>query len=233
MDQGHPGDGKRANDVKMIEKKKMILDAFTDIISNDTRSNGCRRSIHASAHCHEREYNLTHSHIIEIQNSKTYCDAQFMAVNKVNRKFRLVLERELFSLTPELYKDESRRISISDYLLRTFCVVLYSLDNMPIIPPDLNQYVIQRSCIDIAPLDGKITLEFHITKQNKDECSHFFKEGLPSLVNKWILNSQLNTPTATAHWQCVEDQITLRRMISNVGVSFVANGSILPRAGKY
>jgi hypothetical protein len=154
-------------------------------------------------------------------------------LSRKNRKFQTILSGKLFCLSNDLFSIESRRTSISDYLLRTFRATLDSIHPVQsiIIPPAIDQFVLKRSYINISEDDGTVAIDFTIKKGSRITCAYFLEKTLVSLVENWIACSQLNTVAAKNHWQCIEDQISLRQQISMGGVSFVANKSILPRAG--
>ena len=141
----------------------------------------------------------------------------------------------LFSISSEIFTLELRRIAAADYLLRNLCSSLLFLStcgvDVPIAPPNLDQHIIERSQLKISAEDGTISIEFKVQKQSADDERLFLEKTLPLLVSTWSSSSIANNSQLIAHWQCVEDQCALREMISSRGVSFVADGSVLPRAG--
>jgi Predicted ATPase of the ABC class len=140
-----------------------------------------------------------------------------------------------FSISSEIFTMELRRIAVADYLLRNFCSSLRFLSssgqNIPIAPPNLDQHIIERSQLKISAKDGTVSIEFKVRKQSSDDAQLFLDKTLPFLVSTWSNNIIANNSQLVAHWQCVEDQCALREMISSQGISFVADGSVLPRAG--
>lgn len=154
---------------------------------------------------------------------------------ETDRHFCLHTEAALFSLSSEIFTLELRRVAVADFLLRNFCSSLLFLSSsghsVRIIPPHSDQYIIERSHLTVSADDGTVSIEFNIQKQSADDDEIFFEKTLPLLVSAWATRCTENNSQLVAHWQCLEDQCALREMISNLGVSFVADGSILPRAG--
>jgi hypothetical protein len=119
-------------------------------------------------------------------------------LSRKNRKFQLILSGKFFCLSADLFSIESRRISISDYLLRTFRATLDSIHPVQsiIIPPAMDQFVLKRSYINISEDDGTVAIDFTIKKGNRITGAYFLEKNLVSLVENWIVCSQLNTVAA-------------------------------------
>jgi hypothetical protein len=162
-------------------------------------------------------------------------DYNLQIVHGMDIKFRVTVESKYFSIRSDVYAVAGRRISVADYLLRKFRVTIEttisSICDMRILSPSIDQYILKRSCINISPNNGNVCIEFNVLMDNNDDDSQYYTTLLSPLILRWISCSNINAPEATAHWQNSEDQNALRKMVSIVGVSFVADGSILPRAG--
>ena len=204
----------------------MIFDALIDVISRVKDSSSSSKLLPSM------------SYTIPVGGNESVEDvlALVEVVSERDRTFRLKINSGSFNLSPDIYTHESRRISAADYFFRNFLATVLSLEScggdFPIARRKSAQYVLLRSYINVSSEDGSVTLEFKVLRCSAEQASVFLRISLPSLVNQWLLSSQADSPGFSAHWQCVEDQMKLREMVSKVGVAFVANGSILPRAGK-
>lgn len=164
---------------------------------------------------------------------------------------------ESLQLTPDLYTSPIRRLAVCDYLYRCFCEsVATSLANngtpFTITLPDMNngkeQFILSRSCMSVSSENGTVQLDFPVSRAGwphqdgfdatpsignyQSSAATFLQVVLTNIFSTWISVSQLNTPLATKHWQCVEDQHALREFLAQrQGICFVADGSILPRVG--
>ena len=158
-------------------------------------------------------------------------------VNTSDRKFRLLINRESLCLTEKIFSDELRRTAIADYFLRSFRNAVadsrLSGCHLPIILPSFDQFILYRSCMNISAENGEVAIDFKVSRMSDNLAEEFLLKTLPSVVHQWILHCQTALPAAVTYWQCIEDQQRLRELVSAVGVAFVANGSILPRAGNF
>lgn len=157
-------------------------------------------------------------------------------INEKCRKFRLQVKADRFYIDQDTFAIEQRRVAVADYILRNFCASLASLSSstcyIPIIPPTIDQKILQRNYIDVSRIDGSVSVEFRVLEVSAENARQFFLRQLPSLVSHWISCSNTKCSRSVAHWQSSEDQNALRELVSRVGVSFVADGSLLPRAGE-
>ena len=162
-------------------------------------------------------------------------DSHLQLVHGIDKKFRVTIESKYFSIRSEIYALASRRIAVADYLLRKFPatieIILSSGNYVSISYPSIDQFILRRSCINIFANNGNVCIYFKVLKGSTEEARQYLLESLPPLLLRWISCSDMDAPEATAHWQNSEDQDALRKMVSAVGVAFVADGSILPRAG--
>ena len=156
---------------------------------------------------------------------------------------------ENLALTSEVSAHPIRRLAVSDYIYRRYKDTVMScsdkhaplLITLPKCTPGKEQLVLSRSCVSISSMTNTVELDItvswianrhHDTADNRIHATTFLQSTLPNILNQWQENCQLDTAHAIAHWQCVEDQCTLRNMLHEKGgVCFVANNSILPRAG--
>ena len=141
----------------------------------------------------------------------------------------------VLGVPPELYVPiVARRIAVCDYLYRRFIDVVVSTAAVPVVvllpPTGPDQFILERSCITVSTVDnGTVVIDVGVSSS---DVRPFILTSLPALVDRWLAASQLNTPAATLHWQCAEDQDVLRALlVERNGVAFIANGAILPRAG--
>jgi Predicted ATPase of the ABC class len=162
-------------------------------------------------------------------------DFHLKVVHGVDKIFRVTIESKYFSIHSDVYAVAGRRISVADYLLRKFRatveMAVSSGTYVRILSPSIDQYILKRSCINISANNGNVCIDFNVLIDNPDEEFQHLKKSLSALILQWISCSNIDAPEARAHWQNSEDQNALRKMVSIVGVSFVADGSILPRAG--
>ena len=121
----------------------------------------------------------------------------------------------------------SRRVAVADFILREYIsyqsmhgTTLYS-DILPLSP-----YVIETN---VCYLDdtGELTLRlFHLHHALTHDNS------LEAMVMAFLQHISSRTSQLRTHWQCVEDQQSLRRqMMGSGGVAFIGDGAILPRVG--
>lgn len=154
-----------------------------------------------------------------------------------DRKYRLIIPLKFFFVSKETAENlfnENFKVSLSDYLLRTFSSTINTFfsttEKIPILVPFLDQYILKRNYISI--LNNTVVLDIKLLRQrNKVIASDFLNSTLPLFINEFIKNSQLNTSEFETYWKNIEDQTVLREMVSCRGICFVANGSILPRIG--
>lgn len=208
-----------------------ILRAFVDVMSGVSDANmGCKMKI------------LLPSTALTIQlpmstNGQSYIPGVLQLVSGEDCTFRFHLVGEAICLPIDIFSCKMRRIAVADCIYRNFFETLAVMQSfgadLPIVTPANDQYVLHRSNIDISPISGDISVKFRVLKMSIERAHIFFVTTFPAMIKQWLISSQVNTPAVTAYWHCIEDQCTLRKMVSAVGVSFVANGSILPRVGKY
>lgn len=227
----------KTNETFEIPDEKKMFEAFVDVMCENVSKYDADDQKSFDHYRKNDNFDSSFTLIVPVSSLSSLIDREpvkLRILNKTNRKFQLVLPGESFSFSNDLCAVESRRVSISDFLLRTFRATLDSIHPMQstIIPPEIDQFVLKRSNMNISEDDGKVTIDFTVKKGKRIDCVYFLEKTFVLFVNKWITDSQLNTAVAKDHWQCIEDQISLRQQISMDGTSFVANKSILPRAGK-
>ena len=162
-------------------------------------------------------------------------DFHLQIVHGMDKKFRVTIESKYFSIRSDVYAVAGRRKSVADYLLRKFRATtetaILNGSYVRILSPSIDQYILKRSCINISANNGNVSIDFNVLVDNTEVVFQHLKKSMTPLISRWISCSNIDAPEATAHWQNSEDQDALRKMISIVGVSFVADGSVLPRAG--
>ena len=172
------------------------------------------------------------------------------STNQRNVTIHASIPFEKVALTVEVSGNPIRRLAVSDYIYRQYRDTVMAcwdkhaplLITLPKCTPGKEQLVLSRSCVSISSMTSTIELDiavswgvvnrYHDTADNRIHATTFLQTTLPNLLAQFIQNCQLDTASAVAHWQCVEDQCALRNMLHEKGgVCFVANNSILPRAG--
>ena len=208
-----------------------VLTAFANVISRvvDAEMSSKMETVHSSS---ASSFELPIS-----TNDHSYSHAALQLVNSKERQFRLNLKRESICMPLDIFSSEKRRTAVADCIFRNFCSLVIIMQSsgadIPIATPTTDQFVHHRSDIDISPLNGDISVTFRVLKMSNERAHKFLVTTFPMMIQKWLLSCQVDMPAVTAYWHCIEDQCILREMVSAVGVSFVANGSILPRAGNY
>ena len=170
-------------------------------------------------------------------NGQSYIHGVLQLVSGEDCTFQFHLVGEAIGLTFDIFSCEMRRTAVADCIYRNFfatVVMMQSLGaDLPIVTPTHDQYILHRSNIDISPINGVISIRFKVLRMSNERANIFLETTFPTMIKRWLISSHVNEPTVTAYWHCFEDQCTLRKLVSAIGVSFVANGSILPRAGNY
>ena len=110
-----------------------------------------------------------------------------------------------------------------------------------LIQPRINtpgQQVLERNSCVINPNDGTIELRFTVSlpaqgrKILGERARQILVDVIPKLVQKTLPFSSLASEEVKHHVSSIEDQEYMRSQLNNLSlVAFVANGSILPRAG--
>ena len=170
-------------------------------------------------------------------NGQSYIPGVLQLVSSEDSTFQFHLVGEAICLPYDIFSCKMRRTAVADCIYRNFfatVVVMQSLGaDLPIVTPTHDQYILHRSNIDISPVTGVISIRFRVLRMSNERANIFLETTFPTMIKQWLISSQVNDPTVTAHWHCLEDQCALRKLVSALGASFVANGSILPRAGNY
>ena len=100
------------------------------------------------------------------------------------------------------------------------------------------QQVLERNSCVIKPNENSIELRFTVSLPAQgrailgDRACHILVDAVPELVRRTLHFSSLSPEEVERHVSSVDDQEYMRSQLKDLGlVAFVANGSILPRAG--
>ena len=179
-------------------------------------------------------YEFSHGKLMVKNDDIHVNDIQLKKASSIcNQKYCLTIPGNRFDLSDDIVTSLIRLTATCDYLLRKFisCRNILGMSESVILP-NIGQFVLRRSDIRIVPSSFggfNIDLDFFSTLLHNSE----HHSTLMNLIENWILESSLISPSAISHWHSIEDQEYLRDFItkSDLGVCFVGNGSILPRAG--
>ncbi|KAI9708481.1 MAG: hypothetical protein M1820_003942 [Bogoriella megaspora] len=166
-------------------------------------------------------------------------------------RVRTIIGLDAAGIPAVLTSERIRRVAFGDYLTRNVAKLIEGrhLDrnakgtwsgpkggafriNAP------GQQVIDRNSCVIKPDESTIELRFTVSLPAKGRtilgklASNILTDAVPGLVQRILIFSNLNLQDVEHHVQSVEDQDYMRSQLAENGlVAFVANGSILPRAG--
>ena len=96
------------------------------------------------------------------------------------------------------------------------------------------QQVLKRNCILIAPdgIEARITVGLPAAGRRvlADDARRILIDELPRVVRDALIYKNLSADKFEAHVDCIEDQSTLRKSLSDLGlIAFLADGALLPR----
>ena len=156
---------------------------------------------------------------------------------------RIQITHQTAQIDSEFHNTKCRKIALADFLTRAFSEAIkanykalkgtgnsrkISIDTPGQEILDKSSVVITSEYIEVRftiglPADGR--------RIKASEALCLLKETIPSLVDKSLLNSALNTKTLRLYIHTAEDADFLRKQLNKENlVAFIANGSILPRA---
>ena len=181
----------------------------------------------------------------DITNEHFYNDRysiHFLDKDKTNMiRLSIEVDGNYFDLLSSQLKEnnEIKTLAICDWLFRSLALVIDNntkdSNNNWIESYDhaIDQFIIHRSCISIVekPTTAIIAAIVYINTMKITKASTSFSL-ISTIINQWTEVGRISSQKFIEHYHCLEDQYELRNLVKAVGaIAFVANGSILPRAG--
>eukprot|EP01087_Luapelamoeba_hula_P003147 TRINITY_DN1295_c1_g1_i5.p1 TRINITY_DN1295_c1_g1~~TRINITY_DN1295_c1_g1_i5.p1 ORF type:complete len:749 (-),score=101.26 TRINITY_DN1295_c1_g1_i5:70-2175(-) len=167
-------------------------------------------------------------------------------------KVRVVVTQEHARFPAASYSSPVRAVALADLLCRR--VYNYIHDNEydhhasdqpfqgskggQIVANKPSQHVLQRTAVSVSKDDGTIEARFQIGLPGQGRsilggwAADLVTQTLPKVISACLLHKAHDPAQVMAHVLSVEDQETLRNMLSQVNpplFGFVANGAVLPR----
>lgn len=153
-----------------------------------------------------------------------------------------VLVNQAIAQFPEdLYKTLSREIALRDYLARQFAEVAKEFSGFRgtgksglIQGVEPSQEVFERTAVFIDDQDLEVRFWVGLPAKGRSilgrQAEEMLCSDLPEIIEKALLYERLDGEAITQHVETVEDAEWIRGELDKRGlVSFIANGSILPR----
>ena len=121
----------------------------------------------------------------------------------------------------------SRRVAVADFILREYVSfqtmrgIILSTEILPLTP-----YVIE-SNVCFLDDSGELTLRLSLLHYALQ-----YDHTLDATITAFLQHISSRSHQLKVHWQCVEDQQSLRRQVmASGGVAFIGDGAVLPRVG--
>lgn len=131
--------------------------------------------------------------------------------------------------------DDMKTLAICDYLFRKLAIIIGSnkdINNKWIESYNLDQLIVHRSCISIIEKQTGLIVAATIYINTTKLTSSTSLSLISNIINQWIDAGKLSSQLYIQHYESLEDQYELRKCLKAAdGIAFVANHSILPRAG--
>lgn len=157
-------------------------------------------------------------------------------------RVRVIVNQKNAAFPKELFDDKNKNIAVADYLTRQFYSninkcgerVFGSGKSGLIFISKCPQEIIERSSIiiDETKIEARFFVGFPARGRSvlAKELEKILYNVIPSIVDKTLIYKNINKEQLGNRVKLVEDQQYIRSELSNKGlVSFVANGSMLPR----
>ena len=141
----------------------------------------------------------------------------------------------------ELYENESRKIALEDYLIRQFSQACQQISRHrgtgksgKITIIKIGQEILKRTAANINKNDIEIRFSVGLPARGRTILGHqaaqMLCEDVPDIVEQTLLYQALDSQGIKTQVETAEDADFIRQQISkNNLVTFIANGSILPR----
>ncbi|MDJ0601695.1 MAG: ABC-ATPase domain-containing protein [Crocosphaera sp.] len=141
----------------------------------------------------------------------------------------------------EFYKNESRKIALEDYLIRQFSQVSQQISRhrgtgksgtISIIK--IGQEILKRTAANIQKNEIEIRFSVGLPARGRTilgrQAAQMLCEDIPAIVDQALLYQALDSHAIQEQVETVEDADWIRQNLSKYNlVTFIANGSILPR----
>ncbi|MDJ0511498.1 MAG: ABC-ATPase domain-containing protein [Crocosphaera sp.] len=151
------------------------------------------------------------------------------------------LAHNIANFPSELYKNQSRKIALEDYLIRQFSQVCQQLSQhrgtgksgvISIIK--IGQEILKRTAVNVNKNDIEIRFYVGLPARGRTILGHqaaqMLCEDIPHIVEETLLYKSLDSQAIKKQVETAEDADFIRQKLwENNLVAFVANGSILPR----
>ena len=141
----------------------------------------------------------------------------------------------------ELYENESRKIALEDYLIRQFSQACQQISRQrgtgksgKITIIKIGQEILKRTAANINKNDIEIRFSVGLPARGRTILGHqaaqMLCEDVPDIVEQTLLYQALDSQGIKTQVETAEDADFIRQQLSkNNLVTFIANGSILPR----
>ncbi len=141
----------------------------------------------------------------------------------------------------DLYKNESRKIALEDYLIRQFSKGCSKLSRQrgtgksgKISIIKIGQEIIKRTAATIHETDLEIRFSVGLPARGRTilgrQAAQMLCEDIPNIVDRSLLYQSLDVQTIEEQVKTAEDADWIRKNLPKHNlVAFIANGSILPR----
>ncbi|MGL5642722.1 MAG: ABC-ATPase domain-containing protein, partial [Paraclostridium sp.] len=157
-------------------------------------------------------------------------------------RVRVIVNQKNAGFPSELFKNKNKNIAVADYLTRQFYSninrcgekVFGSGKSGLIFISKCPQEILERTSIiiDETKIEARFFVGFPARGRSvlSKELEKILYNVIPSIVDKTLIYKNINKEQLSSRVKLVEDQEFIRAQLANKGlVSFVANGSMLPR----
>ena len=153
---------------------------------------------------------------------------------------RIIIPQVVGKFPPQLYQNKSREVATRDYLARQFAKVAKGLSQNRgsgksglIAIASMGQEVLERTSVFISDRELEVRFVIGLPARGRRISGHqaaiMLCEEIPKLVTALLYSSQ-DSQRLQQQVETVEDADWLREQLGKRGlISFVANGSLLPR----
>lgn len=128
----------------------------------------------------------------------------------------------------DLYSQDisKKKLSIEDFIYRKWFNIIINISTLNFNSDNLSQFILERNAVKIS--DNDTYLRFSIRTPFPDNQIHLITE----VIDKWVHTITSTGNEMENYCRVINDQIYLRTIVSNEGLGFVANGSILARTDR-
>ena len=156
-------------------------------------------------------------------------------------QLRVVIPQQIASFPPQLYKSQSRKIALEDYLARQFALAAKKTSSSRgtgksglIAIAALGQEVLERNSVLINSQEIEVRFVVGLPARGRRilgrQAAQMLCEDIPKIIADSLKYQSLDRDEIQHHVKTIEDADWLRQQLSSQKlVAFVANGAILPR----